>query len=70
MCGIECTYCHKKGQAKYKLKTQKYYKVTEKEKTNVSVDIYHDELLFGDDALAWENKTINKKIDQMFVTDS
>ena len=32
--------------------------------------IYHDKLLFGNDALVCKNKTINKESDKMFVSDS
>ena len=38
-------------------KKQKYDEEKEKEKYNVTEEIYHEELFFGDDALACKNKT-------------
>ena len=42
----------------------------EKEKSNVTENIYHDGFFFGYDALTCKNKTINKEIKQMFAADS
>ena len=42
----------------------------EKGKANVTEETYHDDIFFGNDALAWEYETINKEIEQIFVADS
>ena len=67
--GQECTYYHKKDHIENVFgKKQKYGRETEN--FNVAEEIYHDQLFFGDDALACKNKTINKEIEQIFVADS
>ena len=64
-------WCHKKGH-KEKLfwEKQKDDENKEKDRDNATEEIYCDELFFGDDAVACENKTINKEIEQMFVANS
>ena len=67
--GKECTYCHKKGHEERSSGRKK--KMTKNNYKNyVTEYIYHDELFFGDDALACENKTTNKEIEKMFVSES
>ena len=49
---------------------KKYDKEKEEEKANVSEEMYHDKIFFGNDALACKNKTTDKEIEQTFVADS
>ena len=42
------------------MEEKKHDEEKEREKDNIDEEIYHDEIFFGDDALACENKKINK----------
>ena len=57
----ECMYFHKKcHEEKVFRKKHKYGKEKENGKANVAEEIVHDDIFFGDVALACKNKIINK----------
>ena len=64
-------YCHKKGreeEAFWKIKSDDKSRL--KQETYFIEEIVYDELLFGDDARAWKNKTTNNNLKEIFVSDS
>ena len=66
----ECTVTRRVANKESSGRNKRMTKKMKRKKNDVAEEIYHDELIFGNDALTYKNKAINKEIEKMFVTDS